>query len=109
MFPEELLDNARALLLSSSESCCQEVLHIQLASTFLEPSPSVSPLALAPAQCASAVDNLAAYYFMHITAAVPSEDGPPPDAALKMAQHLRDCPTLFPEVSTGQTPVVLHL
>lgn len=45
-------------------------------------------------QCAAAVDNLAAFYFNNIT----SGENPTSPAAVKMARHITDCPTLFPEV-----------
>eukprot|EP00897_Mesotaenium_endlicherianum_P008917 jgi/Mesen1/8053/ME000043S07437 len=45
------------------------------------------------AQCASAVDNLAAFYFTNVVAG----EAPTSPAALNMARHMADCPTLFPE------------
>lgn len=47
-------------------------------------------------QCASAVDNLATYYFNNITVG----DSPTTPAALKLARHVADCPGVFPEVSS---------
>lgn len=45
-------------------------------------------------QCASALDNLGAFYFHNVTAGeVPSSP-----ASLNMAKHILDCPTVFPEV-----------
>lgn len=46
-------------------------------------------------QCASAIDNMASFYFNNITAA----EGPPSQAALSLARHVAECPNLFPEVS----------
>lgn len=48
-------------------------------------------------QCASAVDNLAAYYFNNITMG----EAPTSPAAIKLARHIAECPSLFPEVSHG--------
>ncbi|EEC75737.1 hypothetical protein OsI_12616 [Oryza sativa Indica Group] len=45
-------------------------------------------------QCASAIDSLAAFYFNNITAA----DGPPSPAALNLARHIGEFPTLFPQI-----------
>uniref|UniRef100_A0A0D9ZAK8 Importin N-terminal domain-containing protein n=1 Tax=Oryza glumipatula TaxID=40148 RepID=A0A0D9ZAK8_9ORYZ len=44
--------------------------------------------------CASAIDSLAAFYFNNITAA----DGPPSPAALNLARHIGEFPTLFPQI-----------
>lgn len=46
-------------------------------------------------QCASAVDNLAAFYFNNITMG----EAPTSPAAINLARHIVDCPNLFPEVS----------
>jgi hypothetical protein len=46
-------------------------------------------------QCASAVDNLAAYYFNNITMG----EVPTSPTAINLARHIADCPNLFPEVS----------
>ncbi|KAF2940241.1 hypothetical protein DAI22_03g257300 [Oryza sativa Japonica Group] len=45
-------------------------------------------------QCASAIDSLAAFYFNNFTAA----DGPPSPAALNLARHIGEFPTLFPQI-----------
>ncbi|PWA74654.1 ARM repeat superfamily protein [Artemisia annua] len=45
-------------------------------------------------QAASAVDNLAAFYFNNITIA----EAPTSPAAVNLARHIAECPTLFPEV-----------
>ncbi|KAK4339080.1 hypothetical protein RND71_040542 [Anisodus tanguticus] len=45
-------------------------------------------------QCASAVDNLATFYFEHITAG----ESPTTPVALNLAQHLADCPNIFLEI-----------
>lgn len=47
-------------------------------------------------QCASAVDNLATFYFECITAG----ESPTSPAALKLAQHFSDCPNIFLEVGS---------
>ena len=46
-------------------------------------------------QCAIAVDNLATYYFNNITMG----EAPNSPAAIRFAQHIADCPSLFPEVT----------
>lgn len=46
-------------------------------------------------QCAIAVDNLASYYFNNITMG----EAPSTPAAIRFAQHIADCPSLFPEVT----------
>lgn len=46
-------------------------------------------------QCAAAVDNLAAFYFNNITMG----EAPTSPAAINLARHIVECPTLFPEVS----------
>ncbi|XP_038886030.1 exportin-7 isoform X3 [Benincasa hispida] len=45
-------------------------------------------------QCASAVDNLAAFYFNNITMG----EAPSSPAAINLSRHIVDCPTLFPEI-----------
>ncbi|XP_021733858.1 exportin-7-like isoform X2 [Chenopodium quinoa] len=45
-------------------------------------------------QCASAIDNLAAFYFNNITMG----DAPSSPAAISLARHIAECPTLFPEI-----------
>ncbi|CAL1377134.1 unnamed protein product [Linum trigynum] len=54
-------------------------------------------------QCASAVDNLAAFYFNNITM------GEPPllPAAVNLARHIADCPNLFPEILKTLFEIVL--
>uniref|UniRef100_A0A1D1Z8M5 Exportin-7 n=1 Tax=Anthurium amnicola TaxID=1678845 RepID=A0A1D1Z8M5_9ARAE len=54
-------------------------------------------------QCASAVDNLATYYFNHITLG----DAPPSAAAVNMALHIAECPSLFPEILRTLFEIVL--
>lgn len=46
-------------------------------------------------QCASAVDNLAAFYFNNITMG----EAPTSTAAINLARNLAECPRLLPEVS----------
>ena len=50
-------------------------------------------------QCASAIDSLAAFYFNNITAG----DNPPSPAALNLARHIGEFPSLFPQVCNAQT------
>ncbi|XP_073110621.1 uncharacterized protein [Elaeis guineensis] len=54
-------------------------------------------------QCASAVDNLAAFYFNNITAA----EVPPSPAALSLARHVVECPNLFPKILKTLFEIVL--
>ncbi|KAI5074563.1 hypothetical protein GOP47_0010524 [Adiantum capillus-veneris] len=54
-------------------------------------------------QCASAVDNLAAFYFNNIT----SGENPNSQTAVQMARHISDCPTLFPEILKSLFEIVL--
>ncbi|KAF5937890.1 hypothetical protein HYC85_025396 [Camellia sinensis] len=54
-------------------------------------------------QCASAVDNLATYYFNHITV---GESLTTP-AALNLARHVADCPGVFPEILKTLFEIVL--
>ncbi|XP_020086348.1 exportin-7 isoform X2 [Ananas comosus] len=54
-------------------------------------------------QCASAVDNLAAYYFNNITVG----EGNPSTAAMNLARHIVECPNLFPEILKTLFEIVL--
>lgn len=54
-------------------------------------------------QCASAVDNLATYYFNHITVG----ESPTTPAALNLARHVADCPGVFPEILKTLFEIVL--
>lgn len=54
-------------------------------------------------QCASAVDNLAAYYFNNITMG----EAPTSPAAIKLARHIAECPNLFPEILKALFEIVL--
>ncbi|XWS08203.1 hypothetical protein CRYUN_Cryun41cG0059600 [Craigia yunnanensis] len=54
-------------------------------------------------QCASAVDNLAAFYFNNITMG----EAPTLPAAVKLAQHIADCPSLFPQILKTLFEIVL--
>uniref|UniRef100_A0A6N2M9Y3 Importin N-terminal domain-containing protein n=1 Tax=Salix viminalis TaxID=40686 RepID=A0A6N2M9Y3_SALVM len=54
-------------------------------------------------QCASAVDNLAAYYFNNITIG----EAPTSPAAINLARHIADCPNLFPEILKTLFEIVL--
>ncbi|XP_022131541.1 exportin-7 isoform X1 [Momordica charantia] len=54
-------------------------------------------------QCASAVDNLAAFYFNNITMG----EAPSSPAAIKLSRHIADCPTLFPEILKTLFEIVL--
>ncbi|KAM0896612.1 hypothetical protein ACQ4PT_023079 [Festuca glaucescens] len=48
-------------------------------------------------QCASAIDSLAAFYFNNITN-ITAGDNPPSPAALNLARHIGEFPSLFPQV-----------
>ncbi|XP_060197469.1 uncharacterized protein LOC132626568 isoform X6 [Lycium barbarum] len=63
------------------------------------------PLAdiLAYRKCASAVDNLATFYFEHIT----TGESPTTPVALNLAQHLADCPSIFLEILKTLFEIVL--
>lgn len=54
-------------------------------------------------QCASAVDNLAAFYFNNVTIG----ESPSSPAAIAIAQHLAECPTIFPEILKTLFEIVL--
>ncbi|AED90970.1 Armadillo-type fold [Arabidopsis thaliana x Arabidopsis arenosa] len=54
-------------------------------------------------QCAIAVDNLASYYFNNITMG----EAPTTPAAIRFAQHIADCPSLFPEILKTLFEIVL--
>lgn len=54
-------------------------------------------------QCASAVDNLATFYFEHIT----TGESPTTPVALNLAQHLADCPNIFLEILKTLLEIVL--
>ncbi|CBI40647.3 hypothetical protein AAG906_015204 [Vitis piasezkii] len=55
------------------------------------------------AQSASAVDSLAAFYFNNITVG----EAPTSPAAVNLARHIADCPTLFPEILKTLFEIVL--
>ncbi|XP_039036143.1 exportin-7-like isoform X2 [Hibiscus syriacus] len=54
-------------------------------------------------QCAAAVDNLAAFYFNNITMG----EAPTSPAAVKLSQHIADCPSLFPQILKTLFEIVL--
>ncbi|KAH9752562.1 Importin N-terminal domain-containing protein [Citrus sinensis] len=54
-------------------------------------------------QCAAAVDNLAAFYFNNITMG----EAPTSPAAINLARHIVECPTLFPEILKTLFEIVL--
>ncbi|GAB4836168.1 hypothetical protein Ancab_001081 [Ancistrocladus abbreviatus] len=54
-------------------------------------------------QCASAVDNLATFYFNNITMG----EAPNTPAAVNLARHIGECPTLFPEILKTLFEIVL--
>ncbi|XVF41019.1 hypothetical protein PTKIN_Ptkin01aG0246900 [Pterospermum kingtungense] len=54
-------------------------------------------------QCASAVDNLAAFYFNNITMG----EAPTTPAAIKLAQNIADCPSLLPQILKTLFEIVL--
>uniref|UniRef100_A0A5B7AV32 Putative exportin-7 isoform X3 n=1 Tax=Davidia involucrata TaxID=16924 RepID=A0A5B7AV32_DAVIN len=54
-------------------------------------------------QCASAVDSLAAFYFNNITMG----EAPTSPAAINLARHIAECPSLFPEILKTLFEIVL--
>ncbi|KAJ0099277.1 hypothetical protein Patl1_21059 [Pistacia atlantica] len=54
-------------------------------------------------QCASSIDNLATFYFIHII----TGDSPTSPAALNLAKHISDCPGLFPNMFTNTKAQIL--
>jgi exportin-7 len=54
-------------------------------------------------QCASAIDSLAAFYFNNITAG----DAPPSPAALNLARHIGEFPSLFPQILRTLFEIIL--
>ncbi|KAL2511701.1 ARM repeat superfamily protein [Abeliophyllum distichum] len=54
-------------------------------------------------QCASAIDNLAAFYFLNITMG----EGPTSPAAINLASHIAECPSLLPEILKTLFEIVL--
>lgn len=54
-------------------------------------------------QCASAIDNLAAFYFYNITMG----EAPTSPHAINLARHIVECPTLFPEILKTLFEIVL--
>ncbi|XP_038711145.1 exportin-7 isoform X2 [Tripterygium wilfordii] len=54
-------------------------------------------------QCASAVDNLAAFYFNNITMG----EAPTLPAAINLTRHVADCPNLFPEILKTLFEIIL--
>ncbi|KAJ7516733.1 hypothetical protein O6H91_22G068900 [Diphasiastrum complanatum] len=54
-------------------------------------------------QCASAVDNLAAFYFNNIT----SGEAPSSTTAINLSRHIAECPTIFPEILKSLFEIVL--
>ncbi|XP_020583415.1 exportin-7-A isoform X4 [Phalaenopsis equestris] len=54
-------------------------------------------------QCASAIDNLAAFYFNNIIIA----ESPPPQPAVNLTRHIVECPNLFPEILKTLFEIVL--
>ncbi|KAL8529314.1 hypothetical protein ACS0TY_006656 [Phlomoides rotata] len=54
-------------------------------------------------QCASAIDNLAAFYFNHITMG----EAPTSPAAVNLARHIAECPALLPEILKTLFEIVL--
>ncbi|XP_057807952.1 uncharacterized protein LOC131022474 isoform X1 [Salvia miltiorrhiza] len=54
-------------------------------------------------QCASAVDNLAAFYFNNIT----TGEAPTSPAAVNLARHIAECPALLPEILKTLFEIVL--
>ncbi|PAN23063.1 hypothetical protein PAHAL_4G064400 [Panicum hallii] len=58
---------------------------------------------LAFRKCASAIDSLAAFYFNNITAG----DTPPSPAALNLARHIGEFPSLFPQILRTLFEIIL--
>uniref|UniRef100_A0A0R0K1H7 Importin N-terminal domain-containing protein n=1 Tax=Glycine max TaxID=3847 RepID=A0A0R0K1H7_SOYBN len=54
-------------------------------------------------QCASAVDNLAAFYFNNITMG----EAPNLPASVNLARHIGECPNLFPEILKTLFEIIL--
>ncbi|OIV97529.1 hypothetical protein TanjilG_12286 [Lupinus angustifolius] len=54
-------------------------------------------------QCASAVDNLAAFYFNNITMG----EAPNLPASINLARHIAECPNLFPEILKTLFEIIL--
>ncbi|KAL1308930.1 hypothetical protein AAHE18_17G141600 [Arachis hypogaea] len=54
-------------------------------------------------QCASAVDNLAAFYFNNITVG----EAPTLPASVNLARHIAECPNLFPEILKTLFEIIL--
>ncbi|XAR48327.1 hypothetical protein NMG60_11031103 [Bertholletia excelsa] len=54
-------------------------------------------------QCASAIDNLATFYFNHIMVG----ESPATPAALNLARHVNDCPGVFPDILKTLFEIVL--
>ncbi|CAA3005622.1 exportin-7 isoform X1 [Olea europaea subsp. europaea] len=54
-------------------------------------------------QCASAIDNLAAFYFHNITMG----EAPTSPAAINFASHIAECPSLLPEILRTLFEIVL--
>ncbi|KAL3829837.1 hypothetical protein ACJIZ3_018639 [Penstemon smallii] len=54
-------------------------------------------------QCASAIDNLAAFYFNNITMG----EAPTSPTAVNLARHIADCPALLPEILKTLFEIVL--
>ncbi|XP_031268585.1 exportin-7-A-like [Pistacia vera] len=54
-------------------------------------------------QCASSVDNLAAFYFNNITMG----EAPTLPTAINLARHIAECPNLFPEILKTLFEIVL--
>ncbi|XP_020528285.1 exportin-7 isoform X3 [Amborella trichopoda] len=54
-------------------------------------------------QCASAVDNLAGFYFNNITAGEATSS----PTTINLARHIADCPNLFPEILKTLFEIVL--
>lgn len=54
-------------------------------------------------QCASAIDNLAAFYFNNITMG----EAPSLPAAVSLARHIAECPSLFPEILKTLFEIIL--
>ncbi|KAI4384594.1 hypothetical protein MLD38_002723 [Melastoma candidum] len=54
-------------------------------------------------QCATAVDNLAAFYFNNISVG----ESPPSPAAINLARNVADCPNILPEILKALFEIIL--
>ncbi|XP_022899542.1 exportin-7-like [Olea europaea var. sylvestris] len=77
-------------------------LFLELASGFVTFHSLLKNL-ISVSQCASAIDNLAAFYFHNITMG----EAPTSPAAINFASHIAECPSLLPEILRTLFEIVL--